>query len=306
MFPSDLWLEIILHVDWIDLKSISLVSIALSKICGSEQHFDSRIHKEYDNFMGFSTTSPTSCYKSLYQKLKRFETRRTRVFRIPETVYGEDHGDVHQEEFSEEDRLRASKIALAYLEGTPLRRGDVVLFDSITDPGGPGRYIFDGKDLELFNYDEQCKWGVVPSSYQICDDDLTFCERYWEEVARNKQNRIVYFNCEKYIDEIMENLKIMETTPKSGKNIGISSFTHSSGMRFEINFIFDNRYEITGIRKRLSSKIFSWRNFPMKAETLALLDVNTRDLYKNYSWLYEEPTDTSLLSPYSLRLDLCD
>ena len=176
--------------------------------------------------------------------------------------------------------------------------------DSIKDVRGPGRYIFDGEKFELLNYDEVCDGGCVPRQYKICDDDLTFGERYWEGISNLKSCRVVYFDCDKYLDEIMKNLKIEKTVPKSGKNVGISSFVHSSGMRFNLNVNFDNRYDLESLRRRFKSEIMTWRNVPMRPENVAKLDPHSKTIYQTYSWLFEE--EDSQHSAYSLWLDLHD
>ena len=307
-FPQEIWLELILFSTYAKLTFIARTCKTLNRLCYLERHFELRMHKEYDNFVRLTNISCPFPYRTLYQKLKRFEIRRVKVFRIPDIVYTEQHGSVHQVQFTQDDRTRASGIALKFLESRRicLRRGDIAIMDSIKEIDGPKRYIFDGTRFELLNYDECYDGGCVPRKYAICDDDLTFGERYWEKIAHKRWNRVVYFDCDKYLDEIMENLTIQETVPKSGKNVGISSFVHSSGMRFELNCIFDDRYDLEMIRSRFESNIFLWRNFPMSPGNVAGLNKKDKDLYQNYSWIFEEEAHESQHSAYSLYLDLHD
>lgn len=131
---------------------------------------------------------------------------------IPENIVKANPGDVELDEYFQK--------AMSYLLETKadLKRGDIVLLESISGYRNDGKCIFNGEILENL-YQEIDDYGSVPPEYKVIDE---FPVGYWANSIDH--NNIVWFDPTQYELNIKEH----------PDGYSVASFEASDGQIYEI------------------------------------------------------------------------
>lgn len=239
---------IILNVDYTDLLSIACVSKRFMLICSCESHFKQRLEIEYPGVKKRDDMTNLSIYKIL----KNYEYGRAQLIEIPESVYQVD--DQNEEDVS---LIILSEVFLSYIqeENLQVKRGDIVHFEFEGDYRNSGIYVYNGKDLSLLDYDNN-PYGSISKEFSICDDDLSFSYKYWEDVCDYSED--VHFIYTQYIDQMIDNIKFK--SEEKDCDIFETHFIHLLGVQFKVYLLANKSDSLDYVKQLLIDKV--WDFYP--------------------------------------------
>ena len=122
-----------------------------------------------------------------------------------------------------------------------LQRGDIAIFETLGDELDIYKFIYNGEQFEPLTYVDENVYKV-PITYPVIDE---FPIMYWSDII--KSTKLVYFNPEPYMDEILDNIFDNQFT----------SFRHQNGIEYGISII-GNLNISDDIRTSLLNGIFEY------------------------------------------------
>lgn len=156
---------------------------------------------------------------------------------IPASIVSPDDINISQDEY---------ELALNYLRSGDfdIRKGDLVVFDTISGYRNDGVSIFNGTDIIDLDCYENNDYGYLPSSFRVIEDGISI--NYWKPDYKNvnvngiTHNNVVWFDHRLVRDQCLKNLQY--GTVNEGVNAIFTTFTYLNSI---YRIIFDYTYIIS-------------------------------------------------------------
>lgn len=251
---------ILINIPNVKIEKFLLSSTVLREIYKQEKQYKYLLEDEYVGIVKPITISN----EKLYTKIFTLETSIAQLILVPSHVT--DILEFIDSNFRTNIELLTSNI-LPYISKFSPRRGDIIKInsDSASLPrfpqGNPDSGIKSSRNLFIYDrnntirkleYDVMDEQIYIPEDFSILDDELEFSANYWEKAI--EFNICVKFKSEKYISELLENLKPGKDF--NGMRTLKTNFKHQFGLLFTMCFILDDYASETDVEKCIRSGVF--------------------------------------------------